>query len=129
MTKIIKSDDEWKKQLTDEQFHVARKKGTEMPFTGQYMNTKDKGVYKCVCCGNMLFKSDDKFDSGTGWPSFTKPMGESISEHDDNNHFMQRIEVTCDKCGSHLGHVFDDGPGPTGMRYCINSCSLKLDKE
>lgn len=129
MTKIIKSDDEWKKQLTDEQFHVARKKGTEMPFTGQYMNTKDKGVYKCVCCGNMLFKSDDKFDSGTGWPSFTKPMGESISEHDDNNHFMQRIEVTCDKCEAHLGHVFDDGPGPTGMRYCINSCSLKLDKE
>lgn len=127
--KVLKSDDEWKKQLTDEQYDVTRKKGTEMPFTGQYVNTKDKGMYKCICCGNVLFKSDDKFDSGTGWPSFTKPIGESISEHKDNSHFMQRIEVTCDKCGAHLGHVFDDGPGPTGMRYCINSCSLKLEKE
>ena len=129
MTKIAKSDEEWKEQLTDEQFQVTRKKSTEMPFTGQYVDTKDKGVYKCICCSNILFKSDDKFDSGTGWPSFTKPMGESISEHDDNSQFMRRIEVTCDKCGAHLGHVFDDGPGPTGMRYCINSCSLKLEKE
>jgi len=129
MTKISKSDEEWKKQLTDEQFQVARKKSTEMPFTGQYVDTKEKGVYKCICCGNILFKSDDKFDSGTGWPSFTKTIGDSVSEQDDNSHFMRRIEVTCDRCGAHLGHVFDDGPGPTGMRYCINSCSLKLEKE
>ena len=129
MTKISKSEVEWKKQLTDEEFHVTRQQGTEAPFSGQYVNTKEKGVYKCVCCGNVLFKSDDKFDSGTGWPSFTKPIDESILEHNDNTHFMQRIEVTCDKCGAHLGHVFDDGPKPTGQRYCINSCALKLDKE
>jgi len=130
MTKINKTDEEWKKQLTPEQYHVARNKETEMPFTGQYVNSKEKGMFKCVCCGNVLFKSDDKFDSGTGWPSFTRPASESnIAEHDDNNHFMQRIEVTCDKCGAHLGHVFDDGPGPKGMRYCINSCALKLEKE
>ena len=126
----IKKDEEWKKKLTEEEFNVTRKKGTEMPFTGKYVHTKDKGVYKCVCCGNELFKSDDKFDSGTGWPSFTKPSNESnLTKNEDQSHFMNRIEVTCDKCGAHLGHVFDDGPGPTGMRYCINSCSLKLEKE
>ena len=126
----IKKDEEWKKKLTEEEFNVTRKKGTEMPFTGKYVHTKEKGVYKCVCCGNELFKSDDKFDSGTGWPSFTKPSNESnLTKNEDQSHFMNRIEVTCDKCGAHLGHVFDDGPGPTGMRYCINSCSLKLEKE
>jgi len=128
--KISKSDEEWKKQLTPEQYLITRKKETEMPFTGEYVDSKEKGIYKCVCCGNVLFTSDDKFDSGTGWPSFTKPANESnVAEHDDNSHFMRRTEVTCDKCGAHLGHVFDDGPGLTGMRYCINSCSLKLEKE
>ncbi len=128
--KISKSDEEWKRQLTPEQYLVTRKKDTEIPFTGEYVDSKEKGTYQCVCCGNVLFKSDDKFDSGTGWPSFTKPADNSnIIESDDNSHFMHRIEVTCDKCGAHLGHLFDDGPGPAGMRYCINSCALKLEKE
>jgi peptide-methionine (R)-S-oxide reductase len=128
--KISKSEEEWKKQLTPEQYRVTRKKDTEMPFTGEYVNSKEKGMYKCVCCGNVLFKSDDKFDSGTGWPSFTKPVDESnIGKQDDNKYFMHRVEVTCDKCGAHLGHVFNDGPESTGMRYCINSCALKLEKE
>jgi len=128
--KIRKSDEEWKKMLTPEQYLVTRKKDTEMPFTGEYVDCKEKGVYKCVCCGNILFKSDDKFDSGTGWPSFSRPAkGSDIEEEEDNSHFMRRVEVNCNQCGAHLGHVFDDGPGPTGMRYCINSCSLKLEKD
>ena len=128
--KITKSQEEWEKQLTPEQFNVTRNKATEMPFTGKYAESKEEGIYKCICCGNILFKSDDKFDSGTGWPSFTKPAIDSnVAENEDNSHFMQRVEVTCDKCGAHLGHVFNDGPDITGMRYCINSLSLKLEKE
>ncbi len=118
-----------KKKLTHEQFEVCFMKGTEAPFTGEYIHNKEKGVYKCVCCGRELFKSGDKFDSGTGWPSFTKPAKKGIvSEKDDSGHFMHRTEVTCHKCGAHLGHVFDDGPEPTGRRYCINSVSLKFVK-
>lgn len=127
---IQKSDEEWKKELTPEQFQVCRKKGTESPFTGEYYDCKDKGVYQCACCGSELFSSKTKFDSGTGWPSFWAPIEpECIDEHADNSHFVQRVEVLCNRCGAHLGHVFDDGPQPTNQRYCINSVSLKLAKE
>jgi peptide-methionine (R)-S-oxide reductase len=127
--KISKPDEEWKKILTSEQFDVCRKKGTERAFTGIYWDTKDRGTYKCSCCGTELFSSDTKFDSGTGWPSFFKPLDEENIEFVEDSSFgMKRVEVNCKNCGGHLGHVFDDGPNPTNMRYCINSVSLDLDK-
>jgi peptide-methionine (R)-S-oxide reductase len=127
---VSKTDEEWKKQLTPEQYEVCRRKGTELPFSGEYYNSKEKGVYRCICCGNELFSSDNKFDSGTGWPSFTQPIKfEDVERKLDLSHGMIRKEVKCNKCGAHLGHVFDDGPAPTGKRYCINSITLSLDKD
>jgi peptide-methionine (R)-S-oxide reductase len=128
--KIEKTDAEWQKELAPEVFQVARQKGTERAFTGAYYATKDKGTYVCACCGDALFGSDKKFDSGTGWPSFTAPVAEGhVEEAVDDSHGMHRTEVMCQSCGAHLGHVFDDGPRPEGARYCINSASLKLVPE
>jgi peptide-methionine (R)-S-oxide reductase len=128
--KVKKSEQEWREQLGEQEYHVLRERGTEGAFTGEYHAEKAKGVYRCKGCGAPLFSSETKFDSGTGWPSFTEPMERgNIATETDRSHFMTRTEVVCASCGGHLGHVFPDGPGPTGLRYCINSCSLDLEKE
>ncbi|WP_097461169.1 peptide-methionine (R)-S-oxide reductase MsrB [Mangrovitalea sediminis] len=130
MKKVMKSDEEWQKELSPEVYRITRQKGTEPPFSGLYNGCHKQGTYVCACCGQPLFRSGEKYDSGSGWPSFWQPVAEAaIEEHVDRSHMMVRTEIVCSRCEAHLGHVFEDGPNPTGLRYCVNSASLKLDEE